>query len=133
MSKTLRETIEKAYGEACNYYQLFEKESGRGAAVLALALFEEPLRKAIESRDAAFKGSGLSFRVNVEIAYALGFYDQETRDGLLIVIRIRNKFGPLKRSAGIRTRGGSGPVSATQGRPQARQFTRKVSDLLADS
>ena len=92
MSKTLRETIEKAYGEACNYYQLFEKESDRGAAVLALALFEEPLRKAIESRDAAFKGSGLSFRVNVEIAYALGFYDQETRDGLLIVIRIRNKF-----------------------------------------
>ena len=132
MSKTLRETIEKAYGEACNYYQLFEKESDRGAAVLALALFEEPLRKAIESRDAAFKGSGLSFRVNVEIAYALGFYDQETRDGLLIVIRIRNKFAHSS-AAGIRTRGGSGPVSATQGRPQARQFTRKVSDLLADS
>ena len=92
MSETLRETIEKAYAEACNYYQLFEKESDRGAAVLALALFEETLRKAIESRDAAFKGSGLPFRVNVEIAYALGLYDQETRDGLLTAGRIRNEF-----------------------------------------
>ena len=92
MSETLRETIEKAYAEACNYYQLFEKESDRGAAVLALALFEEPLRKAIESRDAAFKGSGLSFRFNIEIAYAIGLYDQETRDGLRTAVRIRNKF-----------------------------------------
>ena len=92
MRETLRETIEKAYAEACNYYQLFEKESDRGAAVLALALLEEPLRKAIESRDAAFKGSGLSFRVNIEIAYALGLYDQETRDGLLTAVKIRNAF-----------------------------------------
>ena len=92
MSETLRETIEKAYAEACNYYQLFEKESDRGAAVLAVALLEEPLRKAIESRDAAFKGSGLSFRVNIEIAYALGLYDQETRDGLHTARKIRNKF-----------------------------------------
>ena len=64
----------------------------RGAAVLALALFEEQLREAIESRDVAFKGSGLKFRVNVEIAYALGLYDQETRDGLHTVRKIRNKF-----------------------------------------
>ena len=92
MSETVRETLEKAYDEACNYYQLFEKESDRGAAVLAWALLEEPLRKAIESRDAAFEGSGLSFRVNIEIAYALGLYDQETRDGLHTVRKIRNKF-----------------------------------------
>ena len=92
MSEPRRENIEKAYDEACGYYRLFEDESDRGAAVLALALFEEPLRKAIESRDAAFEGSGLSFRVNIEIAYALGLYDQETRDGLLTAGRIRNKF-----------------------------------------
>ena len=44
---------------------------------MPLALFEEPLRKAIESRDyRQFKGSGLSFRVNIEIAYApVGLYD----------------------------------------------------------
>ena len=57
-----------------------------------MALFEEQLREAIESRDVAFKGSGLKFRVNVEIAYALGLYDQETRDGLHTVRKIRNKF-----------------------------------------
>ena len=100
MSETVRETLEKVYDEACNYYQLFKDESDRGAAVLALALFDEPLREAIESRDVAFKGSGLNFRVNVEIAYALGLYDQETRDGLHTVRKIRNKFAhsrdPLK-------------------------------------
>ena len=134
VSKTLRETIENAYDEACNYYQLFKDESDRGAAVLAVARFKEQLKEAIKSSDAAFRPSGLNFWVSIEIAYALGLYDQETRDGLHTVRKIRNKFvGPLKRSAGIRTRGGSGPVSATQGRLQARQFTRKVSDLLADS
>ena len=92
MSETVRETIEKAYDEDCNYSQLFKDESDRGAAVLAVARFKEQLRKAIESRDAAFKGSGLSFRVNIEIAYALGLYDQETRDGLLTAVRIRNAF-----------------------------------------
>ena len=41
MRETLRETIEKAYDEACNYYQLFKDESDRGAAVLAVARFKE--------------------------------------------------------------------------------------------
>ena len=63
-----------------------------GAAVLAVALFEEQLRKAIEFRDVAFKGSGLKFQFNIEIGYALGLYDQETRDGLHTVRKIRNKF-----------------------------------------
>ena len=92
MSETLRETIGKAYDEACNYYQLFKDESDRGAAVLAVARFKEQLRKAIESRDAAFRPSGLNFWVCIEIAYALGLYDQETRDGLHTARKIRNKF-----------------------------------------
>ena len=100
MSETLRETLRKTIENVCNYYKLFEDESDRGAAVLALALLEEQLREAIESRDVAFKGSGLNFRVNVEIAYALGLYDQETRDGLHTVRKIRNEFAhsrdPLK-------------------------------------
>ena len=55
MSETVRETLEKVYDEACNYYQLFKDESDRGAAVLAVARFKEQLRKAIESRDATFR------------------------------------------------------------------------------
>ena len=43
MSETVRETIKRVYDEACNYYQLFEGESDRGAAVLAHALFEHKL------------------------------------------------------------------------------------------
>ena len=81
----LAEQIEVPFPSLARY-------GSRGAAVLALALFEEQLREAIESRDVAFKGSGLKFRVNVEIAYALGLYDQETRDGLHTVRKIRNKF-----------------------------------------
>ena len=33
--KTRRETIEEAWDEAYNFYQLFDRESDRGAAVLA--------------------------------------------------------------------------------------------------
>ena len=92
MSETLRETIREAAEDSFKYYQLLEAESDRGAGVLAVALFEEQLRKAIESRDVTFKGSDLNFRVNVEIGYALGLYDQVTRDGLHTVRKIRNKF-----------------------------------------
>ena len=53
MSETVRETIKRVYDEACNYYQLFEGESDRGAAVLAHALFEHKLSEAIKSRDEA--------------------------------------------------------------------------------
>ena len=88
MSETLRETLENAF----KYYQWLEAESDRGGAVLAVALFEEQLRKAIEFRDVAFKGSDLNFQANVEIGYALGLYDQEARNGLQTVRKIRNEF-----------------------------------------
>ena len=54
MSETRRETIERVWEEACNYYQLFEEESDRGAAVLAHSLFAHRLSEAIKSRDEAF-------------------------------------------------------------------------------
>ena len=57
-----------------------------------MARFKEQLKEAIKSSDAAFRPSGLNFWVCIEIAYALGLYDQETRDGLHTVRKIRNKF-----------------------------------------
>ena len=44
--KTLRETIEEVY----DFYQFFGRESDRGAAVLAAALFQDRLKKAIEEK-----------------------------------------------------------------------------------
>ena len=35
---------------------------------------------------------GLRFRLKIEIAYALGLYDQKIRDGLCTVANIRNEF-----------------------------------------
>ena len=48
--KTVRETIEEAWDEVYNFYQLFAGESDRGAAVLAAALFKNRLQKAIEKK-----------------------------------------------------------------------------------
>ena len=91
--KTVRESLEEAYAESYNYHQLFDGESDRGAAVLAVARFEDRLQKAIESRDETFKDSrGLRFGLKIEIAYALGLYDQKIRDGLCTVANIRNEF-----------------------------------------
>ena len=91
-SETRREDVAKAYDEVFRYYQLLEDETDRGAAVLAVAFFEEQLKKAIEFSNTAFKDFRLSFRLNIEIAYTIKLFDQETRDGLCIVRKIRNKF-----------------------------------------
>lgn len=95
MSETVRETIKRVYDEACNYYQLFEEESDRGAAVLAHALFEHRLSQAIKSRDEKAFNKDLRFWVNIRIAYSLGLFDQETLDALDDINKIRNKFAHL--------------------------------------
>ena len=92
MSETLRETIERLYDEACNYYQLFEGESDRGAAILAHALFEHNLGEAIKSCDKAAFSKDLKFWVNICIAYSLGLFDRETLEALKVINQIRNKF-----------------------------------------
>ena len=92
VSETRRENVAKAYDEVSRYYQSLEDETDSGAAVLAVAFFEEQLKKAIEFSTTAFKGFRLSFRLKIEIAYAIRLFDQETRDGLCIVQKIRNKF-----------------------------------------
>ena len=43
--KTRRETIEEAWDKSYNYYQSFDGESDRGAAVLAAALFQDRLNQ----------------------------------------------------------------------------------------
>ena len=94
--KTRRETIEEAWDEAYNFYQLFDGESDRGAAVLAAALFEDRLKKAIEEKKFHNVDNKvckrLSFWGTIKLGYALGLYDRKTLNGLRVVGEIRNKF-----------------------------------------
>ena len=90
--KTLRETIEEVY----DFYQFFGRESDRGAAVLAAALFQDRLKKAIEEKKFHNVDNEvckrLSFWRTIELGYALGLYDRKTRNGLRVVGEIRNQF-----------------------------------------
>ncbi len=102
--KTLRETIEEVLEEACNYLELFDGESDRGAAVLAVALFDDRLQKTIEKRFVNYDnkvrkdvfsrpGAPLKpFANKIELAYVLGLYGRKIRDGLHAVREIRNEF-----------------------------------------
>ncbi len=92
MSETRKETIRRVYDEACNYYQLFEGESDRGAAILAHALFEHNLGEAFKSRDKAVFSNDLKFWLNIHIAYSLGLFDRETLADLKVINQIRNEF-----------------------------------------
>ena len=92
VSETRREDVAKAYDEVSRYYRSLEAETDRGAAVLAVAFFEEQLKKAIDFSTTAFKSFSPNFRLKIEIAYAIRLFDQETRVGLHIVREIRNKF-----------------------------------------
>ena len=135
MSETVRETIKRVYDEACNYYQLFEGESDRGAAVLAHAFFEHRLGETIKSHDEKAFNKDLRFWVNIRIAYSLGLFDQETLAALDDINKIRNKFAHLPEPLNIQTRAHSGFVfqAHTQGRPDSRRLSRTVSQLLAGS
>ena len=110
--KTLRETIEKAWDEAYNFYQLFDEESDRGAAVLAAALFKDRLKKAIEEKKFHNVDNKvckrLSFWGTIELGYALGLYDRKTLNGLHVVGEIRNKFAHSSDPLEFGPREGSG-------------------------
>ena len=95
----LRKTIEQAY----DYHMALIDESDRGAAILASAQFEEWLRERLKSQfvelskdldKGIFDGYGplSTFAAKVDIAYALGLFDEATRNGLHTIRRIRNKF-----------------------------------------
>ena len=98
-AKTLGEII----NEATRYHTELDGESDRAAAILASAYIEDRLRDAImrkfttinkELRDKVFTGYGplSTFSAKIDIACALGLYDQKTRKKLHHVKTIRNKF-----------------------------------------
>ena len=88
------------------FYESLNFESDRGAAILAAEYFNGRLRKAIETKFASldeelwkshntdFKNRfcGLTFGTRINIAYALGIYNLETKKRLHEVRWIRNKF-----------------------------------------
>ena len=97
--KTLNATIEDAY----NFHVGLAEESDRGAAVLAVSRFEDVLRQAISIRlidldkktqKVIFEGSGplSGFFRRMFVAFALGFFDRKTQNGLKTINSIRNKF-----------------------------------------
>ena len=91
-NESRRETLLSVLAEHVRYYEMFADESDRGAAVLAHALFDDRLEKVLRSCNGALKGRGFQFRVKIEIAYALRLFDEETRNGLRVINKIRNEF-----------------------------------------
>ena len=111
--ETVKETVERVVEkffdmieEDKQFYASLDSESARGAAILAAEYFNGRLRKAIETKFASldeelwkshntdFKNQfcGLTFGKRINIAYALGIYNLETKKRLHEVRWIRNKF-----------------------------------------
>ena len=90
--KTLTESLEENWDEISNYYKMLEEETDMGAAILAFSNFEEQLKRTVNLRVEGFENVRMRVQNYIEIAYALGVYDQDTRKGLRLVAKIRNKF-----------------------------------------
>ena len=91
-NETPQESLLKALAEYVRYYEFFSEESDRGAAVLAHALFDERLGEVLKLHNEALTERLLAFSIKIEIAYALRLFDQETRNGLRVINKIRNEF-----------------------------------------
>ena len=92
-----QETVEQTLRKVYAYYEMLEKESSRGAAVLALARFEYRLIRAIEEKfvnnDHNLGLQYMSARHKIELGYALGLIDPKTKNDLQQnVLPIRNRF-----------------------------------------
>ena len=94
--ETPLQRVQRAIKTLRVFYESLEKESTRGAAVLAVARFEDGLRKAIEKK---FKNpvpdilKHMRLRHMVELGYALGLYERTDRNNLIKrVLPIRNAF-----------------------------------------
>ena len=94
--------------DAMRYYDALNQESDRAAAILAAAHFEHVLGKQIvhkfvelnrELQKNIFDGYGplSTFSAKIDIAFALGLYDEENRKGLHKIRRIRNEFAHAPR------------------------------------
>ena len=99
--ETPRETIERVWENLERYYDEFNGENDRAVAILAAAHFENRLKDALvkkfvnqnkELQIDIFERSLYTFSAKINVACALGLYDQKTREGLHNVRRIRNKF-----------------------------------------
>lgn len=101
--ETIKETMTRVWDESVKFYAELDGESDRAAAILAAANFEDKLCETIiekfvklnrENRKKLFKGYGplSTFAAKIDIAFALGLYDQETQRGLHIIRKIRNIF-----------------------------------------
>ena len=95
--------LETIIEDAMRYYDALNQESDRAAAILAAAHFENVLGKQImhkfvelnrELQKKIFDGYGplSTFSAKIDIAFALGLYDEENRKGLHKIRRIRNEF-----------------------------------------
>ena len=94
--------LDKIIDEAIRYYDALHRESDRAAAILAASHFEYRLREEImhkfvvlnsDLRRRIFENGPLStFSSKINIAFALGLYDEETRRGLHNIKQIRNEF-----------------------------------------
>ena len=95
--------LDNIIDEAIHYYEALHQESDRAAAILAASHFEDSLQEQIISKftnmnseltKKIFGGYGplSTFSGKIDIAFALGLYNEETRKGLHIIKKIRNKF-----------------------------------------
>ena len=95
--------LETIIEDAMRYYDALNQESDRATAILAAAHFENILGKQImhkfvelnrELQKKIFDGYGplSTFSAKIDIAFALGLYDEENRKGLHKIRRIRNEF-----------------------------------------
>ena len=100
--------LRKAIKDVLDYQIALSEESDRAAAILAAADFEDWLAERITSKfvdlDQDLHNSLLgtygplsSFSAKVDIAFALGLYDQNIHKGLHTVRKIRNKFAHLSK------------------------------------
>ena len=101
--ETLKNSIERIFDENLAYYAELDGESDRATAILAVARFEDKLREAIakqfvelnrklEIRIFCGYGPLSTLAGKLDIAYALGMYDQKTLENLRSIKKIRNKF-----------------------------------------
>jgi DNA-binding MltR family transcriptional regulator len=82
------------------FFASLSRESDRAAAILGLALLdyllEQVFRRRLHSHTSedvfAFRGALGDFASRTEMAFALGWLDQDTRDDLSLLRRLRNDF-----------------------------------------
>lgn len=99
----IQKVVKKVVTEYLNYYTGLEKESDRGAAILAASHFEKSLEDAIasrfvaldsESRNTLFgeRGPLFPFGAKINLALALGLCSKEVSEEWHQIRRIRNEF-----------------------------------------